>query len=72
MDRRKFTMRKRILPEDWHLFKSEFYKRIKGYDIYKVQKMYYLQVKSKEYFGYRNLEQLEKALSVLPDLERSN
>lgn len=59
-------LRKHINPEDWHLFKHEFVSTLKGYDVFKVGKLYFIQVKSGEYFGYTSIKQLEQTLEILP------
>ena len=59
-------LRKHIYPWDWHLFNSEYISTKKGYDIYKVGKLYFIQVKSGEWYGYTSINQLEKTLEILP------
>lgn len=69
-DKKRFYTR-RIQPNDWDLFNHEYITTIKGYDIYKIQNVYFLQVLSKEYFGYKNWNQILKALDVLPEKSKN-
>lgn len=61
----------RIRPEDWDLFQHEYVCTLKGYDVYKVCNSYFIQVASKEWFGYRNLKKVKQALEVLPNKDKS-